>query len=125
MQVVKDSVVTLDYNQQGIDGPIFDAMPSPYLNHWFAPGWNIIEVDGHNVLELAYARYKDPGYAWMLSLPPDRNTPGWFGRSPFGYLALSHGEPLPDKFTPPPAPSGTSRRSATSRKWSECSELND
>ena len=58
------------------------------------------------VLELAYARYKEPGYAWMLSLPPDRNTPGWFGRSPFGYLALSHGEPLPDKPTPPPAPSG-------------------
>lgn len=57
-------------------------------------------------LELAYARYKEPGYAWMLSLPPDRNTPGWFGRTPFGYLALSHGEPLPDNPTPPPAPSG-------------------
>jgi hypothetical protein len=54
------------------------------------------------VLELAYARYKDPGHAWMLSLPPDRNTPGWFGRSPWGYLALSHGEPLPEKTTPPP-----------------------
>jgi len=57
-------------------------------------------------LELAYARYKDSGYAWMLSLPPDRNTLGWIGRSPFGYLALSHGEPLPEKPTPPPAPSG-------------------
>ena len=58
------------------------------------------------VLELAYARYKDPGYAWMLSLPPNRNTPSWIGRTPFGYLALSHGRPLPDKPTPPPAPSG-------------------
>ncbi|HXJ74542.1 MAG TPA: hypothetical protein VNM37_16945, partial [Candidatus Dormibacteraeota bacterium] len=58
------------------------------------------------VLELAYARYKEPGYAWMLSLPPDRNTPGWIGRSPFAYLALSHGEPLPDNPTPPPAPGG-------------------
>jgi len=58
------------------------------------------------VLELAYARYKDPGYAWMLSLPPDRNTLGSIGRSPFGFLALSHGEPLPDRPTPPPAPGG-------------------
>jgi transketolase len=30
-------------------------MPSAYLNHWFAQGWNIIEADGHNVRELAYA----------------------------------------------------------------------
>ena len=30
-------------------------MPSPYLNHWFAQGWNVIEVDGHNMRELAYA----------------------------------------------------------------------
>ena len=60
---IQNLVVTLDYNQQGIDGPIFDAMPSPYLNHWFAPGWNIIEVDGHNVLELAYAyRLVDRGF---------------------------------------------------------------
>ena len=27
-------VVTLDYNGFGIDGPIFEAMPAPYLNHW-------------------------------------------------------------------------------------------
>jgi transketolase len=60
---MQNLIVTLDYNQQGIDGPIFDAMPSPYLNHWFAPGWNIIEVDGHNVLELAYAyRLVDQGF---------------------------------------------------------------
>jgi len=48
-------VVTLDYNTFGIDGPISEAMPAPYLNHWHAPGWNIIEVDGHNPRELAYA----------------------------------------------------------------------
>ena len=60
---IKNLVVTLDYNQQGIDGPIFDAMPSPFLNHWFSPGWNIIEVDGHNVRELAYAyRLVDGGF---------------------------------------------------------------
>ena len=48
-------VVTLDYNGFGIDGPITEAMPVPYVNHWAAQGWNVIEVDGHNVLELAYA----------------------------------------------------------------------
>ncbi|MFB3778830.1 MAG: 1-deoxy-D-xylulose-5-phosphate synthase N-terminal domain-containing protein [Bryobacteraceae bacterium] len=48
-------VVTLDYNHLGIDGPIWEAMPSPYLNHWRAPGWNVIEADGHNFLELAHA----------------------------------------------------------------------
>src|SRR5882672_6447069 len=36
------------------------------------------------MLEIAYARYKDPGYAWVLSLPPTRNAPGWLGRFPWG-----------------------------------------
>ena len=58
------------------------------------------------VMEIAYARYKDPGYAWVLSLPPDRNTEGHWGRAPWGLIALSHGEPLPDKPTPPAAPCG-------------------
>ncbi len=48
-------VVSLDFNGHGIDGPITDAMPIPYPNHWFSPGWNVIEVDGHNILELACA----------------------------------------------------------------------
>jgi transketolase len=48
-------VVTLDYNTYGIDGSIFEAMPSPYLSHWLAPGWNVIEVNGHDIRELAYA----------------------------------------------------------------------
>ena len=52
---IDNLLVTLDYNNFGIDGPITDVLPSPYLNHWFASGWNMIEVDGHNVLELAYA----------------------------------------------------------------------
>ena len=52
---VRNLVVTLDFNTFGIDGPITEAMPGPYLNHWFAQGWNIIEVDGHNIRELAYA----------------------------------------------------------------------
>jgi len=51
-------IVTLDWNGFGIDGPITDVISSPYLNHWFALGWNIIEVDGHNPMELAYAYKK-------------------------------------------------------------------
>ncbi|HEV2444851.1 MAG TPA: 1-deoxy-D-xylulose-5-phosphate synthase N-terminal domain-containing protein, partial [Candidatus Sulfopaludibacter sp.] len=48
-------IVTLDFNGFGIDGPITEALPAPYQNHWFAHGWNLIEVDGHNIRELAYA----------------------------------------------------------------------
>src|SRR4030042_7082290 len=51
-------IATLDYNHFGIDGPIAEVISSPYLNHWFALGWNVIEVDGHNPLELAYAYKK-------------------------------------------------------------------
>jgi transketolase len=60
---VQNLLVTLDYNNFGIDGPITDVLPSPYLNHWFAAGWNMIEVDGHNVRELACAyRLADQGF---------------------------------------------------------------
>ena len=52
---MRNLVVTLDYNNFGIDGPITEAMPSPYIEHWFSHGWNVIEVDGHNIRELAYA----------------------------------------------------------------------
>jgi transketolase len=52
---VDNLIVTLDFNTFGIDGPITEALPSPYLNHWFAQGWNVIEADGHNIRELAYA----------------------------------------------------------------------
>lgn len=60
---IDNLIVTLDYNGFGIDGPISEVIGSPYINHWFGPGWNIIEVDGHNVLELAYAYLKaDQGF---------------------------------------------------------------
>lgn len=52
---VENLIVTLDFNRFGIDGPIAEVLPEPYLNHWFASGWNIIEVDGHNSRELAHA----------------------------------------------------------------------
>jgi len=48
-------VVSLDYNHYGIDGDIDEVISSPYINHWFGMGWNVIEVDGHNFQELIYA----------------------------------------------------------------------
>jgi len=55
---IDNLIVSLDYNGFGIDGPITDVINAPYLNYWFATGWNIIEVDGHNIMELVYAYHK-------------------------------------------------------------------
>ena len=52
---IENLIVTLDFNRFGIDGPIAEVLPSAYPNHWSAAGWNIVEVDGHNVRELAHA----------------------------------------------------------------------
>lgn len=55
---INNLIVSLDYNLFGIDGPISDIIGSPFINSWFGSEWNIIEVDGHNVLELVYAYKK-------------------------------------------------------------------
>jgi hypothetical protein len=62
-------------------------------------------------LEIAYKRYQDPGYAWIISLNRKRDT--YIGsagqghvRPIWGYAALTHGDPLPEKLTPPAAPCG-------------------
>ena len=55
---IDNMVVSLDLNKFGIDGPVTDVINSPYLNHWFGSGWNIIEVNGHNVTELVYTYKK-------------------------------------------------------------------
>jgi len=51
-------IVSLDFNGFGIDGPITEVIGTPYINHWWGLGWNVIEVDGHNILELNYAYQK-------------------------------------------------------------------
>ncbi len=51
----RNLIVALDYNTYGIDGPISETMTGPYLSHWLGLGWNVIEVDGHNIRELAHA----------------------------------------------------------------------
>lgn len=48
-------IVSLDYNHFGIDGAIEEVVNSPYINHWLGMGWNVIEVNGHDILELVYA----------------------------------------------------------------------
>lgn len=58
------------------------------------------------VLELAYKRFRDEGYAWILSLDPDREAYIRSGRPAFSYVALTHGEILPERPAPPAAPSG-------------------
>lgn len=57
-------------------------------------------------LEIAYKRYKDPGYAWLLGLNPKRDANIVYGRATWGYIGLTHGEVLPEKLVPPPAPGG-------------------
>lgn len=51
-------IVSLDWNGFGIDGPITEVMSSPYLNYWLSFGWNVIEVNGHDITELVYAYRK-------------------------------------------------------------------
>jgi hypothetical protein len=65
----------------------------------------------HGEMELAYKRYRDPRYAWFLRLQPRRDAyvdSSLTGRSGkiWGYVALTHGEPLPAHVEPPEAPSG-------------------
>ncbi len=52
---MENLVVTLDYNHFGIDGPITEVLPVPYVSHWRAFGWNVIEAGGHNCRELVHA----------------------------------------------------------------------
>ena len=93
---VTNLVVTLDYNRFGIDGPISEALPFPYLSHWFAPGWNVIETDGHDVLELAYA-YRLAARGALTGRPTVVICHTLKGKH-YGKLegtADSHGTPLP------------------------------
>ena len=92
----RNLIVTLDYNGFGIDGPIVEALPCPYVDHWAAHRWNIIEVDGHNVLELAYA-YRLAAKGFDNGMPTVVICHTIKGRY-YGKLensADSHGTPLP------------------------------
>jgi transketolase len=94
---VRNLIVTLDFNNFGIDGPITEAMPAPYVDHWFAHGWNILEADGHNPRELAYAyRLASEGFGGAAR----PTVVICHTRKGIGYGKLentgdSHGTPLP------------------------------
>ncbi|MFA7244683.1 MAG: 1-deoxy-D-xylulose-5-phosphate synthase N-terminal domain-containing protein [Candidatus Magasanikbacteria bacterium] len=48
-------IVSLDYNNFGIDGDISEVLSNKYINNWLGLGWNVIEINGHNILECVYA----------------------------------------------------------------------
>lgn len=89
-------VVLLDNNNFGIDGPITEVISSSYANYWFAMGWNVIEVDGHNPLELVYAYKK--AYEGLGNHKPTVVIAHTIKGKCYGKLentADSHGAPAP------------------------------
>ncbi len=48
-------IVSLDYNHYGIDGNINQVVGYDYYQQWLGLGWNVIEVNGHNIRQLYYA----------------------------------------------------------------------
>ncbi len=93
---VRNLVVTLDYNGFGIDGPITEALPPTYLNQWAATGWNIVEADGHNILELAHAyRLAEAGFGNGAPTVVICHTVKGLHYGKLENTADSHGTPLP------------------------------
>jgi len=92
----RNLVVALDYNTFGIDGSIFDAIPAPYMNHWFGLGWNIIQVNGQNIRELAYAyRMAAEGFGPERPTVIMATTTKGIHYGKLENTADSHGSPLP------------------------------
>ncbi|MCD6317577.1 transketolase [Candidatus Aerophobetes bacterium] len=52
-----DNLIAIcDFNKVQLDGPVDEIMPlNPLRQKWEAFGWNTIEIDGHNILEIANA----------------------------------------------------------------------
>ena len=88
-------IVALDYNHYGIDGPIEDVLSVPYLNHWLPLGWNVIEADGHNLRELAYAyRLAASGFGPGRPTVVICHTVKGMAYGHLEHTADSHGTPL-------------------------------
>lgn len=50
---IDNIIATIDYNQKQIDGPIADVLDLGDLKaKWLAFGWEVLEMDGHNVQEV-------------------------------------------------------------------------
>lgn len=48
-------IAIIDYNQMQMDGNISEIQTISQKEFWFDLGWNVFEVDGHNILELIIA----------------------------------------------------------------------
>lgn len=48
----------VDYNQLQISGNIKEVLPQNITDEWKADGWNVIEVDGHDLYQLYDAMYE-------------------------------------------------------------------
>jgi len=93
---IDNLVVALDYNGFGIDGSIREVLPYPYRSHWSGFGWNVIEADGHNPRELAWA-YRQAAAGFANRRPTVVLCHTTKGKH-YGKLegtADSHGTPLP------------------------------
>lgn len=52
-------IVVIDYNKVMAKGFVYDLMSiEPFVEKWEAFGWDVIEVDGHDVVELAQAFHR-------------------------------------------------------------------
>ena len=70
------------------------------LHYHYDPDHFLFNYRGNreeNKFEIAYKRYKDPVYAWILSQQPDRD---FWDHSSWGYAGLTHGEPLGETKAP-------------------------
>ncbi len=46
----------VDYNDVQLDGPVHEVMPlEPLAGKWHACGWHVLEVNGHDVRQVAEA----------------------------------------------------------------------
>jgi transketolase len=85
--------VILDCNNGQIDGPVSQVMPiEPIADKWKAFGWNVLEIDGHNMDEIlgAYAdarSSKKPTFILARTVKGKgvsfmENQIGWHGVAP-------------------------------------------
>lgn len=84
----------LDYNGLQIDGPINEVMsPEPIKQKWEAFGWNVIEIDGHDIEQIIEAFEKSASVKGQPSIIIAKtvkgkgvsfmeNQVGWHGNAP-------------------------------------------
>ena len=101
----KGSVRIASYGDAATAMPMLNSPDDIYLMN--VPAHNLRSPAGRvslgAVLEVAYARLKNPRYAWLLSLNPGREQS--HERAYLNHTALTHGLDLPVAPNPPPAPS--------------------